>query len=187
LSISFSPEYSTNPNKTQYITTVDNSGAPRYILGTIDNETLSASIRLNYTINPNLTIQYYGQPFIFKANYKDLKHVTNPVADNLYDRFHQYTNNQISFENDIYLFDENEDGVTDYSIGNPDFSFVQFRSNLVVRWEYIPGSELFLVWSQGVTGTVNPMDGLLDGMKAGIVDRQPDNIFLIKATYRFVL
>ena len=60
LSISFSPEYSTNPNKTQYITTVDNSGTPRYILGTIDNETLSASIRLNYTINPNLTIQYYG-------------------------------------------------------------------------------------------------------------------------------
>jgi hypothetical protein len=187
LSISFSPEYSTNPNKTQYITTVDNSGTPRYILGTIDNETLSASIRLNYTINPNLTIQYYGQPFIFKANYKDLKHVTNPVADNLYDRFHQYTNDQISFENDTYLFDENEDGVTDYSIGNPDFSFVQFRSNLVVRWEYIPGSELFLVWSQGVTGTVNPMDGLLDGMKAGIIDRQPDNIFLIKATYRFVL
>lgn len=187
LSISFSPEYSSNPNKTQYITTADNSGTPRYILGTIDNETLSASIRLNYTINPNLTIQYYGQPFIFKANYKDLKHVTNPVADNLYDRFHQYTDDQISFENDTYLIDENEDGVTDYSIGNPDFSFVQFRSNLVVRWEYIPGSELFLVWSQGVTGTVNPMDGLLDGMKAGIIDQQPDNIFLIKATYRFVL
>ena len=31
-----------------------------------------------------------------------------------------------------------------YSFGNPDFNFRQFRSNLVVRWEYLPGSTFTL-------------------------------------------
>ena len=83
--------------------------------------------------------------------------------------------------------DEDIDGNTDYSISDPDFSFVQFRSNLVVRWEYIPGSELFLVWSQGVTGLVDSTDKLFSGLENGILNQKPENIFLIKATYRFVL
>ena len=187
LRISINPEYSSNPNKTQYIGQVDNNGTTRYLLGKIDNETLSASIRLNYTINPNLTVQYYGEPFIFRARYKDFKYVTNPVADNLYDRFHQYTDNQINFDNGVYLVDEDTDGNVDYGFGDPDFSFVQFRSNLVIRWEYIPGSELFFVWSQGITGLVDPTERLFQGLEQGILDKQPENIFLIKATYRFVL
>lgn len=187
LKISFDPGYSSNPSKTQYVTQTDFNGTPRYILGTIDNKTFSASFRLNYAINPNLTIQYYGQPFISRANFTSFKHVTNPVADNLYDRFHQYANNQIGFDGPFYNVDEDVDGNTDYSFYNPDFSFVQFRSNLVVRWEYIPGSELFLVWSQGITGLVDPMERLIDGLEQGILNQKPENIFLIKATYRFVL
>ncbi|PTM09676.1 MAG: hydrolase [Bacteroidetes bacterium] len=187
LRISLSPSYSNNPNKTQYVTETDFNGDPRYILATIDNQTISAALRLNYTINPNLSIQYYGQPYISRARFTDFKHVTNPIADNLYDRFHQYNINQISYNGGTYLVDEDIDGTTDYSIGNPDFSFVQFRSNLVVRWEYIPGSEIFLVWSQGVTGLVDSADELFSGLENGILNQKPENIFLIKATYRFVL
>jgi len=189
LRISLSPSYSYHPSKTQYVTQTNFNGTPRYILATLDNKTLSASLRLNYTINPNLTIQYYGQPFISRANYKDFKYVTNSIADNLYDRFHQFTDNQISFDqaSGAYLVDEDIDGTVDYGIGKPDFSFVQVRSNLVVRWEYIPGSEIFLVWSQGVTSFADPSDDLFDGLKTGILDQKPENIFLIKATYRFVL
>ena len=189
LRISFEPEFSKHPNKTQYVTQTDYNGTPRYVLGTIDNQTLSAAIRLNYTINPNLTIQYYGQPFISRGNYSNFKYVTNPIADNLYDRFNQYENNQISFDNatGTYLVDEDIDGNTDYGISNPDFSFVQFRSNLVVRWEYIPGSEIFLVWSQGVTSFADPSEDLFRGLETGILDQKPENIFLLKMTYRFVL
>jgi hypothetical protein len=75
----------------------------------------------------------------------------------------------------------------DYSFSNPDFSFVQFNSNLVLRWEYIPGSELFLVWSQGITSSVASSNGLFEGIETGILEERPQNIFLIKATYRFVL
>jgi len=188
LNISLSPEYSISKNQTQYVTQSDyNNSASRYVLGTIDNHTLMASVRLDYTINPNLSIQYYGQPFISRGRYKDFKYVTNPVAERLSDRFRLYDSNQINLSGNDFQVDENRDGVMDYSFSNPDFSFVQFNSNLVLRWEYIPGSELFLVWSQGITSSVASSNGLFEGIETGILKERPQNIFLIKATYRFVL
>ncbi len=187
LVVSIQPEFSMNPSKTQYVTETDFNGTPRYIQSSFDRESFSASIRINYTINPNLTIQYYGQPFVFRARYTDFKYVTNPIADDLYDRFNQFSNDQISFDGSTYSIDEDLDGTTDYDFGDPDFSFVQFRSNLVVRWEYIPGSELFFVWSQGITGFGDPEESLFDSLNEQIFNEKPNNTFLIKATYRFVL
>ncbi len=187
LSISLNPEFERNPNKTQYVTEVDFAGTPRYITARIDQQTLSASIRLNYNINPNLTIQYYGQPFISRGTYTDFNYVNNPIASDLNERVTLYNDNQISFADDLYSVDENLDGAIDYTIDNPDFAFVQFRSNLVLRWEYIPGSEIFLVWSQGVNGLGDPGDHLFRSLDNQIFGQQPENTFLIKATYRFVL
>ena len=185
LNISLSPEYSLSKSKTQYVTQPNKS--TRYVLGSIDNQTLSASIRLDYTINPNLSIQYYGQPFVSRGRYTDFKFVTNPVANRLNDRFQKFDTNQIRLNNGVYAIDENLDGANDYRFDNPDFSFVQFNSNLVLRWEYIPGSELFLVWSQGVAGKVSVMNDLFEGFESGVLDQRPQNIFLLKATYRFIL
>ena len=187
LSISLSPEFSKSPNKTQYVTTAEFNGQSKYITAEIDRQTLSASIRLNYTINPNLTIQYYGQPFVSRGRYANFNYITNPIADDLYDRFQLFDTNQISFDGTNYLIDENKDGTTDYEISNPDFSFVQFRSNLVVRWEYIPGSEIFLVWSQGNVGSQDSKKRLFRNLDHQIFGEKPENTFLIKATYRFML
>ena len=189
LVISVRPEYAINPNKTQYVTTKDFNGTKRYILGKIKNETLSASIRLNYTINPNLTIQYYGQPFISKAVYSDFKYVTNPIADRLTDRYHQYVSSEILENNGVYEVREAQSSNSNpsYTFRNPNFSFVQFRSNLVVRWEYTPGSEIYLVWSQGINGLADTGRSLLEGINDEIFHSRPSNTFLIKATYRFIL
>ena len=115
--------------------------------------------------------------------------MTNPVADYYGDRISLFQPNQISFTegDDTYSVDEDNDGTSDYSFQNPDFSQVAFNSNLVVRWEYIPGSEIFLVWSQGIFGNANTRDDLFSGINDQIFHRKPENIFLIKATYRFVL
>ncbi|MBT8277164.1 MAG: carbohydrate binding family 9 domain-containing protein [Bacteroidia bacterium] len=180
-------EFERNPNKTQYVTESAFNGTPRYILGEIDNESLSTTLRVNYNINPNLTIQYYGQPFIFKAKFSNFNYVNDPVAKDLNDRVTWYNNDQISFSNDVYSVDEDGDAEVDYEFGNPDFAFVQFRSNLVLRWEYIPGSEIFLVWSQGITGlgdVNNDFGKIIDNQ---LLSERPQNTFLIKATYRFVL
>ena len=186
LSLSLDMEYSQNPNRTQYVTQSSFGNTTRYILGEIDQETLSATLRVNYNINPNLTIQYYGQPFIFKARFFDFNYVDNAIAEDLNDRVVWYNDNQIEAVNGGYAIDEDEDGTTDYSFGNPDFAFVQFRSNLVVRWEYIPGSEIFLVWSQGITGVGDPNNSFGSIIDNQLLSRKPENTFLIKATYRFV-
>ena len=187
LSISLSTEYESNPNKTQYVTQQDYNGTMRYITSEIDQEILFTTLRVNYTINPNLTVQYYGQPFIARGKYSNFNYVNNPIAKDLNERVTWYQNNQISFEEGLYNIDENRDGITDYSFEDPDFAFVQFRSNLVVRWEYIPGSEIFFVWSQGITGfgdAHNDYNSIIDNQ---LLSQKPENTFLIKATYRFVL
>jgi hypothetical protein len=186
LNISINPEYAYNPNKTQYVTERSFNGDPRYITAEIDNQTFSTSIRINYTINPNLTIQYYAEPFVSIGKYSNFNHISDPVADDLYDRFNLYDNDQISLVDKTYNVDENRDGNTDYSFREPDFAFVQYNSNLVVRWEYIPGSEIFLVWSQGLIGFGDPEDSLFENIDKEIIQQRPNNTYLIKATFRYV-
>lgn len=188
LSISANPEYGINMDKLQYIDNIDSNGETTYLNGSVEQRTLSMSLRLNYTINPNLTIQYWGQPFISRGRYSDFKEVVNPMGAAFNDRIASYNSNQLSFADESYSVDKDLDGATDFSFDNPDFSFVQFRSNLVLRWEYIPGSEIFLVWSQDVSQSGNPQNELFQDLGDGIFnDEKPQNIFLLKATYRFVL
>ena len=191
LSMSLNTEFTKNLNKTQYVTGTDFSGTSRYILGEIDNQSWSTTLRLNYSINPNMSIQFYGQPYIARGRYSNFNYVNNPVAEDINDKVIWYKSNQISEGinadgNEIYTVDENTDGTTDYTFGKPDFSFVQFRTNLVARWEYIPGSELFFVWSRGGDGYYDPTNSLSKSLRNQIIDQPLENTFLIKATYRFV-
>ncbi|HUR66114.1 MAG TPA: hypothetical protein VMZ03_07155, partial [Chitinophagaceae bacterium] len=149
---------------------------------------LRFTARLNFSVTPDLTLQYYGQPFITRPLYSKFAYVSNPVAKEFNDRFHVYSPNEISFNNGVYSIDENHDAITDYTFGKPDFNFVQFRSNLVARWEYRRGSELYLVWSQG--NTPDAYDDLASPVFNSLFDNafadQGRNIFLVKWTYRFL-
>lgn len=186
--VSVSPVYSINKNKQQYITQTHFDTTPRYITASLDQNTLSAAIRFDYSLNPNFTIQYYGQPFISTGRYRDFNKVIDPIADYHRDRVAVFNQSQIHFDpiQNNYTVDEDQNGTTDYTIRNPDFSYIQFRSNLVARWEYIPGSELFLVWSQGMASNGNPNEDLWSNLDSHILGRKPTNIFLIKMTYRFI-
>jgi len=153
-SISLNPFYSLNKNNLQYIETVENNDKKSYIMGLLDQKTMGLVIRFDLCLTPNLSIQFYGQPFVSAGTYSNIKIITSPRADNYSDRFHTFTKDEISYsqENGEYYIDENNDSETDYTISNPDFNFRQFRSNLVLRWQYSPGSTIYLVWSQERTG-----------------------------------
>ncbi|MCG8330248.1 MAG: carbohydrate binding family 9 domain-containing protein [Chitinophagales bacterium] len=186
--ISIAPAYQRERRKVQYITDVEYEGSTRYLAGTVEQRTLYATVRANYNITPNLTIQYYGQPFISQGRYEDFKFITNSTASYFYDRYQVFDDQQLSYvsEDEEYIIDENKDGETDYSFGEPDFNFLQFRSNMVLRWEYIPGSELFLVWSQGNTVFGDSEAELIPSFTDYLLKDQADNVFLLKLTYRFV-
>lgn len=190
LRLSVSPFYGIFSRKEQYVDQVDVDGQTVFLNGRVQQKTFSTTFRLNYNITPDLTIQYYGEPFVFKAEYDRFNKVTDqPLAKEFDDRFHLFSDQEITYDtaDDEYSVDENMDGITDYSFSNPDFTYLQFRSNLVIRWEYIPGSELYLVWSQGANASGDPMDGIFTSLNDDLFSRQNiRNIFLIKGTYRFV-
>ncbi|OFX85793.1 MAG: hypothetical protein A2W99_05520 [Bacteroidetes bacterium GWF2_33_16] len=167
LRFSLSPSISYSNDKLQYVTTENYNNEDRYIFATIDQVTTSITLRIDYTITPELTIQYYGSPFISAVDYYDPKYITNPNANKFEDRF----STDVSFSTDDF-----ENGY--------DFNFRQFRSNLVARWEYRPGSLIYLVWTQGKTGSTATGDFSFMNDMDGLFNLHPHNVFLIKFSYR---
>jgi hypothetical protein len=186
LSMSLGPAYMKSHKVHQYVETIEQGKDNKYITARIDQEMFMANIRINFSITPDLSIQYWGQPFVFAGDYSEFKRVDNPGAENFYDQFHRFSGKEISLNesDNIYNIDENGDDMTDYSFENPDFKVYEFRSNLVLRWEYIPGSTLFLVWSQGRAD--DSPDGYFRWKKdmPDVFRTFPHDIFLVKLTYR---
>ena len=188
LSISLKPSYSQNDHKLQYVGQEGRNGDTRYIFGTIDQQVLSMSLRVNFSITPDLTIQYWGQPFTASGDYSDFKMITDSKAEEFTDRYHIYTTDQIDLVAESYDIDENGDGNVDYSFYNPDFTVDEWLSNLVIRWEFLPGSTAYLVWSQ--TRDYYLQDGGFDwweSMTDIFKDGKPNNTFLVKFSYRIGL
>ena len=185
LNLSFNPSWSKRFDELQYITQKDFQDEKRYLFGSIDQHVINFSFRINYTIIPDLTIQYWGQPFVASGKYSDFKVITNPKHEIFQERFHIYDASRIELIEDNYHVDENGDGNMDYQFGKPDFNFREFLSNLVIRWEFQPGSSLYLVWSQTrsdfeINGKMTYMDHLDQ-----LFSQKPHNIFLLKVSYRF--
>ena len=184
--LSLSPNFNDGFRNLQYVTEQSSEDQTHYILSRIDQTTVSLTIRLSYTITPNLTLQLYTQPYISAGDYSEFKEVIDPLAENYADRWHIFTPQELSLqEGDEYsLFPITEPGQA-YSFSNPDFNFRQFRLNLVLRWEYLPGSTLYLVWANGMNsyteyGGLSLGDDLHDLFSA-----PANNIFLLKFSYWF--
>lgn len=187
LSFSLAPRFTTIKHRLQFNQQVSYNNDMRFITSRLDQDTFSMAFRFNYAINPNLSVQYYAEPFITVGRYDDFNYVVNPLAKSQAEQLQFFQPDQISTEipNGQFNIDEDLDGAIDYSFNNPDFSFAQFRSNLVIRYEYKPGSEIFLVWAQGITDFSSPTGSLSNNFREQILNKQPNNTFLIKATYRF--
>jgi hypothetical protein len=192
LFLTLSPGFSKSFTELQYVRRLNYNGKDKYIFASIDRRTINASFRVNLNLSPDLTLQYWGQPFVASGKYFDHKYILNPMAEEFRDRFWTYSAAQKTFdiENNNYKIDEYIDGTTDYRIGNNDFNIQEFLSNLVVRWEYSPGSTVYLVWSQ--TRSYSNDSGVMNFFSdiGDLFDRDnniPKNVFLIKFSYRFGL
>ena len=188
LSFRLNPFYNTNKEDLQYVSTLATNGENRYIFGRLDQETLGITMRLDYSVTPNLSLQFYGQPFVSAGSYSQFKRITSPRADRYEDRFQTFAKEiQFDAQQGVFNVDENSDGATDYTFDKPNFNFRQFRSNFVMRWEYIPGSTLFVVWSQGRTGFESQGEFSFRNDLKDLFKVFPDNVFLIKLNRWFSL
>jgi len=168
-------------NKLQYLTEEEVNNKNEYFLAEINQKTLIVEFRVSYSFTPDLSLQYYGQPFISSGQYSNYKRVTNSKAANFYDRYET-----VSPDEDNNL-DLDGDGEIDVEFGDPDFKVVYFQSNMVLRWEYLPGSTLFLVWSQSRDDSDFERDQLpfdFDEDFNKMFRIFPHDIFLMKLSYR---
>ncbi len=185
LSLSMQPELMVQKNQLQYVDQQQPSSQDRYIFGSIDRKTFSMSVRIDLILTPELTIQFWGQPFIASGDYDEFKYITDPHADRFADRFHIYAPGEISYDevNEAYQVTEDGSGLS-YGFGDPDFNVKEFLSNLVFRWEYRPGSYLYLVWSQTRSGW-DPWGQFNFGEDfVDMWDIHPTNVLMLKLSYR---
>jgi hypothetical protein len=142
------PGFSRSMSKRQYVATVD-GGRPetygrRYIFSTIERTTISTQLRLNYAFTPDLTLEAYAEPFAASGHYSAFGELPRGGSRDL--RFYGSDGTTLDRRDGTLLV---TDGTSSFTIDDPDFNALSFRSNLVLRWEWHPGSTLFLVWQQG--------------------------------------
>ncbi len=182
LKLSLSIDYSSNINDLQYIDTKTINTGTRYLLGKIKQHTLNFTFRIDYNLTPELSIQYYGSPFASAGRYSEFKVVKDPKNSEYKDRFSLL--NPV-LNGNTYQVSENNNHQVDYAFSDPDFNFFQFRSNLVLRWEYLPGSQIYIVWAQERTNYINPANYTVYSALYKLTNIYPNNIFLIKLNYWF--
>jgi Domain of unknown function (DUF5916) len=174
--------FAKNLDDLQYVETAETSGGPRYLLGRIDQDTLAVTFRADLQITPDLSIQYYGSPFVSTGRYTTFKRVTAPHADDYANRFHVLTNDELAYDGTSNQYTVSEAGAM-YTFANPDFSFREFRSNLVTRWEFKPGSTMYVVWAQGRTAGIDQWDASLGRAFNQLWNTPASNVLLLKVSY----
>jgi hypothetical protein len=186
LSVSASGLYELLHDNLQYVATAETSTGPRWVLGRLEQDTWSFTFRVNLALTPDLTVQYYGSPFIGTGQYRAFKRATETLARAGSDRVHLYGSDEIAYlAGPNHYRVEETGGAAAFSFPNPDFSFREFRSNLVARWEWKPGSALYVVWSQGRSGRVPSWESSFATNWDELWRAPADNVFLVKLSYWF--
>jgi hypothetical protein len=150
-----------NRDDWQFFDVVTDSSGTHYTFAHLQQLTKSVNLRLDYTITPLLSVQLYASPFVSKGTFSRVRELADPRAAGYDDRFQPF-------------------GIT-----NPGgFNVKEFRSNLVLRWEYRPGSTLFLVWTQGRNHREDlEGDRTFKGDLDELFRMYPRNTFLLKVSY----
>jgi hypothetical protein len=153
----------------------------RYVFGEMDQTTFYASIRLNWTFNPKLSLQIYVQPLISAGSFSSFKELAAPKT---YD-FNRYADNNVTLSNGSYTVDPDGSGgpAPSFNFSNPDFNIRSVRGNAVLRWEYLPGSIMYLVWTQSRSDYEDNGEFQFNRSFSHLLDITPDNIFMVKFSY----
>ncbi|HLA64065.1 MAG TPA: DUF5916 domain-containing protein, partial [Rhodothermales bacterium] len=171
----------------QYVSAVDDAAATatfgtRYVLSDIDGTWAGVELRLDWTFSPTMTLQLFAQPYVEGGRFTGFKEFLTPRT---YD-FAVYGEDRgtIGLADGVYTVDPDGDGPSAaFTFDDPDYTFRSLRGSAVFRWEYRPGSALFVVW-QRVGEDFAPFGDLSLGRDFGDALRQPaQDVFLAKLTY----
>jgi hypothetical protein len=163
---------------------VDTAGATHYVFARIRQWSTALTLRLDWTFSPRLSLQAYAQPFLASGTYSELKDVDAPDARRYEDRFTLIDGTSYSLVDGVYTV---RTPTASYQLAQPDFSFRQLRSTVVLRWEYRPGSTVFAIWSHGRTSEGADGRYQLGRDLRALANAEGEHVFMLKANYWFGL
>jgi hypothetical protein len=174
--------YAEAHNPSQWVGRMRVDDAPRYVVGALDQRTLQFTGRVNWTLSPGVSVEFYGQPFVSSGHFGAYREVVNPRSRSFAGRYRTF-GSELSCDAQRCRGDVTGDGEPDFTFWKPDFNVRQVRSTMVTRWEYRPGSVLYVAWQHGRSGF--DQDGAFGGVRdLGSLNGEPaDNLLLIKANY----
>jgi hypothetical protein len=180
--LSFDPEWVRERDTRQYVTT-EAGGRPetfgsRYVFAAVDLAEVSGRFRVNYTFTPNLTLETYAEPFASSGRFHSFGELLRPKERGLL----LYGTTGTTIVRNTDGSHTVTDGATSFDIEPEDFNVRSLRSNAVLRWEWRPGSTLYLVWQQDRSAdrpiaAARPSD-LWDAFRT-----TGDNVLAIKVSY----
>ncbi|NOZ03162.1 MAG: carbohydrate binding family 9 domain-containing protein [FCB group bacterium] len=186
LSFNVNPNYSQSKSVDQYVMSVIDKTAEtmygkRYIVAQINQTVLSSDIRIDYTFTPTLSLQAYFQPFIAVGKYSDFKEFKAPET---YDFlvYGEAEGTSITPEGSGYTVVPGENSES-FFLYNPDFNYKALVGNAVLRWEFKPGSTLYLVWTRNGSDFQNPGDFKLRRDLRYLMKAKSDNVLALKISY----
>jgi hypothetical protein len=180
--LSVAPAYQREIDTQQYMTALASGRTAtfgsRYIFAHVDRSTYSTRVRLNYTFKPDLTLDFYGEPFAASGRYSHIGELA--AARTRVIRLYGADGTTLTMlpEGGYRI----TDGASSFSLRNRDFNVQSFRSNLVLRWEWRAGSTLYLVWQQDRSAEIVAPTRVTVGDMFGSLGRGGDNFFAIKAS-----
>jgi hypothetical protein len=176
--------YDNSVDHHQFVTRTKNiAGTSKYLVGTIDRNTLSSTLRCEYFVSPEISIQYYGNPYASIGRYENFREVADAGNRSLDKRYVGL--NHFPIAGNSYSLQKK--GTPEYTISNPDFNFREFSSNLVGRWEFRPGSTLYLVWTNTRSAYSNQLNQSIWKSFGNIPGVNSQNVFMVKFSYWFSL
>jgi hypothetical protein len=192
VSVTFGPSYSLVTGVQQYVSAIDDPTSTafygkRYVLSNITQKTLSLDTRVAVTFSPTATLELYAQPFIASGDFYDYKEFDAPrqLHKSVYGRDRGTIVPRTAGGRDVeYTIDPDGTGpAAPFTVSNPDFNVRSLRGNAVFRWEYNPGSTLYLVWTQDRSDQVDVGNFDFGRDRTALLAAHPDNIFLVKVSY----
>jgi hypothetical protein len=158
----------------------------RYVFAPLDQHTFGFQTRLNFYFTPSLSLQIYAQPFVASADFAAPTAFATPRTY----QFNRYGQGGSTLVVDPVTEETTVDAdgagpAPSFTYPNLDFRLRSLRSNVVLRWEYRPGSTLFVVWNQNrFSRAADPRFRVLRDLR-GIFDDDMQNVLLLKANYYF--
>ncbi|HUP02192.1 MAG TPA: DUF5916 domain-containing protein [Gemmatimonadota bacterium] len=191
VSLSLGPSFRRFQSTAQFVTAVDDPTAEeffgrRYVFADLEQKTLSMDTRINWTFTPSMSLELFAQPFVSSNDFSRFKEFAAPreLDKEVYgiDRGTIRTEGEGNAR-ELIVDPDGAGPAAPFSFDDPDFNFRSLRGNLVFRWEYLPGSTLFLVWTQDRNSRVPFGDFRFGRDVDDLFAAGADNVFLIKATY----